>query len=417
MNTTMDEEVIKVQTATDRIRDEFPILHQQVNGHPLVYFDNAATAQKPMAVIEAITEYYTGYNANIHRGVHYLANLATDAFENTRNKVTAFIHARENREIIFTSGTTDSINLVAQTWGRQNIQSGDEILLSMMDHHSNIVPWQMLAEEKGAMIKVIPVNAIGEWDLSDLKNLLTSKTKLVAVNHVSNSLGTINPVKDLIQQAHLQGAKVLVDGAQAVVHFPVDVHDLDCDFYCFSAHKLYGPTGTGILYGKSELLESMPPYRGGGEMIKTVSFSGTTYNEIPHKFEAGTPNIEGVIALGAAIDFALELGWENVAQNENELLEYATAKLEAIDGVKIYGTSSKKVAVISFQVEGIHPYDIGTLLDKQGIALRTGHHCTQPLWDFYGVPGSLRASFAIYNSTEEIDLFITALQKALTMLR
>jgi cysteine desulfurase / selenocysteine lyase len=417
MNSTMEEEISKVQSETDKIRDEFPILHQEVNGHPLVYFDNAATSQKPMKVIEAITEYYTGYNANIHRGVHYLANLATDAFESTRNKVTAFIHARENREIIFTSGTTDSINLVAQTWGRQNIQSGDEILLSMMDHHSNIVPWQMLAEEKGAIIKVIPVNAIGEWDLSDIKNLLTSKTKLVAVNHVSNSLGTINPVKDLIQQAHELGAKVLVDGAQAVVHFPVDVQDLDCDFYCFSAHKIYGPTGTGILYGKSELLESMPPYRGGGEMIKTVSFSGTTYNEIPHKFEAGTPNIEGVIALGAAIDFALELGWENVSQHENELLEYATTKLEALEGLKIYGTSSKKVAVISFNVEGIHPYDIGTLLDKQGIALRTGHHCTQPLWDFYGVPGSLRASFAVYNSTEEIDLFINALQKALTMLR
>lgn len=399
------------------IRKEFPILRQQVNGYPLVYFDNAATTQKPVSVIESIQHYYTLQNANIHRGAHHLAHISTVAFESTREKVRHFLHAAHTEEIIFTSGTTDSINLVAQTWGRQNLQAGDEIVLSMLEHHSNIVPWQMIAEEKGAVIKVIPINQAGEWMTDSIDTLITAKTKLVAVNHVSNALGTINPVKYLIDKAHSVGAKILLDGAQAVSHFAVDVQDLDCDFYCFSGHKLYGPTGTGVLYGKKELLEKMPPYRGGGEMIKSVSFEKTTYNELPHKFEAGTPHIGGFIALGAAIDFVQSFDWQSLRTAEEELLEYTTTLLEQIDGVRIYGTSKNKVSVISFLVENIHPYDIGTLLDKQGVAVRTGHHCTEPLWNHYGIVGSVRASFALYNTTEEVDLFIAALKKSLQLLR
>ncbi len=383
----------------ERLREEFPILHQEVNGRPLVYFDNAATSQKPLSVIESITNYYLGYNANIHRGVHHLANIATEAFEGSRKKVAAFLKTTDEREIIFTSGTTDSINLVAQTWGRMNVHSGDEILLSMLEHHSNIVPWQMLAEEKNATIKVIPITPKGEWDVQALDQLITSKTKLIAVNHVSNALGTVNPID------------------QSVVHFDIDVKAIDCDFYCFSAHKLYGPTGVGVLYGKAELLEAMPPYKGGGEMIQTVSFAGTTYNTIPHKFEAGTPNIEGIIALGAAIDFTQSLDSAWVKQHEQELLDTATQKLKSIDGLKIYGEAANKVSVISFLIDGIHPYDLGTLLDQQGIAVRTGHHCTQPLMAHFGIPGTVRASFAVYNTLEEVELFYDAVVKATQMLR
>ena len=397
-------------------RKDFPQLKREVNGQPLVYLDNAATTQKPQSVIDSINDYYSNYNANIHRGVHFLANLATDAFEGTREKVRSLLHAKESNEIIFTSGTTDAINLVAQTWGRQHLQAGDEVLLSMMEHHSNIVPWQMIAGEKGAIIKVIPVTARGEWDLSALPGLVSPRTKIVAVNHVSNALGTINPVKELIDLAHRNGAVVVLDGAQAVAHFDVNVQELDCDFYCFSAHKLFGPTGTGVLFGKKELLEDMPPYRGGGEMIRTVSFEGTTYGDVPHKFEAGTPNIEGVIALGAALDYFNGLDKEQVMQHESELLRHTTESLSSIKGIRIFGTSPAKVPVISFLVDGIHPYDLGTLLDQQGIAVRTGHHCTQPLWDFYGVPGSVRVSFSFYNTIEECDRFIAALQMAVKML-
>jgi cysteine desulfurase/selenocysteine lyase len=410
-------ETTKTQFDVATLRDEFPILHQEIKGYPLVYFDNAATSQKPLAVVESITNYYLNYNANIHRGVHHLATLATEAFERTRKKTAAFIRAREHREIIFTSGTTESINLVASTWGRMNIHSGDEILVSWLEHHSNIVPWQMLCEEKGAILKVIPITQEGKWDIDQLDSLISSKTKLVAVNHVSNALGTINPIELVIAKAKTVGARVLIDGAQSVVHFPVDVQALDCDFYAFSAHKIYGPTGVGVLYGKAEVLETMPPYRGGGEMISTVSFNGTTYNEIPHKFEAGTPNIEGIIAFGAALDFASSLEHEALHHHEQELLQYASAQLRAIDGVTIYADHDEKVSVISFNVEGIHPFDIGTLLDNQGVAVRTGHHCAQPLMEYFCVPGTIRASFAIYNTKEEVDLFIAALNKALTMLR
>ncbi len=392
-------------------------MHQQVNGCALVYFDNAATTQKPKLVIDTITDYYKNYNANVHRGAHYLANKATEVFEDTRQKTKALINAESSAEIIFTSGTTDAINLVAQTWARMNLSQGDEILLTMMEHHSNIVPWQMVAEEKGATIKVLPINEKGEWQIDALKELLTDKTKLVAVNHVSNSLGTINPVQALISMAHAVGAKVLIDGAQAVAHFAVDVQALNCDFYCFSAHKLYGPTGVGVLYGKRELLEAMPPYRGGGEMIKSVSFEKTYYNELPHKFEAGTPNIEGVVAFGSALDFVNDLDWEAVAEHEHELLQHATNQMLQIEGLKIFGTSEKKVGVISFEVAGVHPYDLGTLLDKQGVAVRTGQHCTEPLWNFFGVAGSVRVSFSAYNTIEEVDVFINALKKAISLLR
>lgn len=401
----------------ENIRKQFPVLHQQVNNRPLVYLDNAATTQKPISVIEALEVYYKTTNANIHRGAHYLANKATVQFEGTREKIRSFINAKETAEIIFTSGTTDSINLVAQAWGRKNIAAGDEILLSMMEHHSNIVPWQMLAEEKGAVIKVIPVTESGEWQIDAVDSLLNEKTKLVAVNHVSNSLGTINPIKMLIDKAHAFGAKVLIDAAQSVSHFATNVQELDCDFMCFSGHKIYGPTGTGVLYGKYDLLEAMPPWRGGGEMISSVSFEKTTYNTLPHKFEAGTSHISGVIALSSAIDFMTEFQWDDIIEHEKNILAYATSKISHIEGLRIFGTSTEKTGVISFDVEGIHPYDIGTLLDKQGIAVRTGHHCTEPLWNHYGVSGSVRASFAIYTTTNEIDLFVEALHKSISMLR
>ncbi len=403
--------------AVEKIRKHFPILQQEVNRKPLIYFDNAATSQKPLSVIESITEYYQEYNSNIHRGVHHLANIATGKFESTRQKVADFLSTDDLGEIIFTSGTTDSINLVAQAWGRLNVHSGDEILVSELEHHSNIVPWQILAQEKNAIIKVIPVTDKGEWDLSNLEELLSERTKIVAVNHVSNALGTINPIEIIINRSRQVGAKILIDGAQSVVHFEVNVKSIDCDFYCFSAHKLYGPTGVGVLYGKREVLEAMAPYRGGGEMIKTVSFTGTTYNELPHKFEAGTPNIEGIIAFGSAIDFATSLDKDWVQFHEKQLLDTATSFLQEIEGMKIYGTSAQKVSVVSFLVDGIHPYDLGTLLDQQGIAVRTGHHCTQPLMERFKIPGTVRASFAIYNSIEEVNIFAEALRKSVKMLR
>jgi cysteine desulfurase/selenocysteine lyase len=399
------------------IRKEFPILHQEVNGYPLVYLDSAATTQKPQIVINAIEHYYKFLNANIHRGAHYLANLSTVKYEDSREKVRAFLNAEKSEEIIFTSGTTDGINLVAQTWGRQNIQAGDEIVLSMLEHHSNIVPWQMLAEEKGAVIRVIPIHESGEWDLTQIDTIISAKTKMVAVNHVSNALGTINQIDLVIARADAIGAKVLIDGAQSVAHFPVDVQSLNCDFYVFSAHKIYGATGTGVLYGKSQLLEAMPPWRGGGEMIKSVSFEKTTYNELPFKFEAGTPNIEGVIALGEAIDFVSRLDWNNMQAHDMTLLNAATSELMMIDGLRIFGTAANKVGVLSFLVDGIHPYDVGTLLDKQGVAVRTGHHCTEPLWNHFGVSGSVRASFGVYTTLDDIDRFVNALKKSIQLLR
>ena len=399
------------------IRKEFPILHQEVNGYPLVYLDSAATTQKPQIVINAIEHYYKFLNANIHRGAHYLANLSTVKYEDSREKVRAFLNAEKSEEIIFTSGTTDGINLVAQTWGRQNIQAGDEIVLSMLEHHSNIVPWQMLAEEKGAVIRVIPIHESGEWDLTQIDTIISAKTKMVAVNHVSNALGTINQIDLVIARADAIGAKVLIDGAQSVAHFPVDVQSLNCDFYVFSAHKIYGATGTGVLYGKSQLLEAMPPWRGGGEMIKSVSFEKTTYNELPFKFEAGTPNIEGVIALGEAIDFVSRLDWNNMQAHDMTLLNAATSELMMIDGLRIFGTAANKVGVLSFLVDGVHPYDVGTLLDKQGVAVRTGHHCTEPLWNHFGVSGSVRASFGVYTTLDDIDRFVNALKKSIQLLR
>lgn len=398
------------------IRADFPVLDQQVNGSTLIYFDNAATTQKPKSVIEALSHYYQKDNANIHRGLHTLAERATTAYELTRTKVRDFIHAPSTDQIIFTSGTTAGINLVAQTFGRSTFKVGDKILISNLEHHSNIVPWQMIAEETGAIIEVIPVDEIGVLDLDAFINQLDEKVKLVAVNHVSNAIGTINPIAKIISLAHAKGAKVLIDGAQSVAHIDIDVQALDMDFFVFSAHKLFGPTGVGILYGKRELLESMPPYQGGGEMIKEVSFSGTTYNELPYKFEAGTPNIADVIAFGSAIDYVKSHGTEVLMKQEQALLAYATEKLNAIPGLRIIGTAPEKIAVISFVVERIHPQDLGVLLDKFGVAIRTGHHCAQPLMQRYGLVGTCRVSFAFYNSLEEIDRFIVALQRSIQML-
>lgn len=394
-----------------KIRAEFPVLQQQVNGKPLSYFDNAATTQKPISVINALSEYYEGYNANIHRGIHTLAEKATKAFENTRESVRNFINAKEREEIIFTKGTTESINLVASTFGRKEFNAGDEIIISGLEHHSNIVPWQMLAEEKGANIKVIPVNEHGELNIEAYKSLLSSKTKLVAVNHASNSLGTINPIKQIIDLAHEHGAKVLIDGAQASAHLPIDMQALDCDFYAISAHKFYGPTGTGALYGKRSLLEDMPPYQGGGEMIKDVSFEKTTYNDIPYKFEAGTPNIGDVIAFNEAIQFVNKYGKEAMAAHEADLLAYGTEKLSKIKGLRIIGTAKEKVSVISFLIDNVHPFDIGQMLDARGVAVRTGHHCTQPLMDRLGIEGTVRASFAVYNTKEEIDRMVEGIER------
>lgn len=398
-----------------KIRADFPILNEKVNGKPLVYFDNGATSQKPQVVIDAISKYYQEINANIHRGVHTLSQLATDAYEVSRAKVKEHINAEHLHEVLFTSGTTFGINLVTNGFAAI-LKPGDEVIVSALEHHSNIVPWQMLCEKTGATLKVIPMNEKGELIQSEYEKLLSNKTKIVTVNHISNALGTINPVKEMIQKAHAVGAAVLVDGAQAVPHLKPDVQDLDCDFYAFSGHKMCGPTGTGILYGKEAWLNKLPPYQGGGEMIKEVTFEKTTYADLPHKFEAGTPNIAGGIVLGTAIDYMNSVGFENIQQQENELLAYGTKRLLEINGLKIYGTSEKKASVISFNIEGIHPYDIGSIIDKLGIAVRTGHHCAQPIMNFFNIPGTIRASFSFYNTKEEIDLMVDAIKKAQTML-
>ncbi|MDH3382069.1 MAG: cysteine desulfurase [Flavobacteriaceae bacterium] len=398
-----------------KIREDFPILHQNINGKPLVYFDNAATSQKPKVVIDAISAYYNTINSNIHRGVHTLSQMATDAYELSRQKIQHFINAQHSHEVIFTRGTTESINLVANGFS-QLLKEGDEIIISHLEHHSNIVPWQLACEKSGATLKVIPINEKGELLMDVYENLLSNNTKMVAVNHISNSLGTINPIAEIIEKAHQFGAAVLIDGAQATPHLKVDVQELDCDFYCSSAHKMCGPTGVGFLYGKTDWLEKLPPYQGGGEMIATVTFEKTTYAELPHKFEAGTPNIEGGIVFGTAIDYLNSIGLENIAKYEQELLHYGTEKLSQIDGIKFYGTAQHKTSVIAFNISNIHPYDIGTIIDKLGIAVRTGHHCTQPIMDFYKIPGTIRASFAFYNTKEEIDLLIEALKKATIML-
>ncbi len=401
----------------EKVRNLFPVLHQKVNGKPLVYFDNAATSQKPIAVIEALDSYYKEYNANIHRGIHTLAEKATKAFEDTRKRLSSFINSNEAEEIIFTKGTTESINLVASSYGKKFIDKGDEIIISGLEHHSNIVPWQLLAEEKDASIKVINVLEDGTLDFGHFKSLLSSRTKLVAVNHASNSLGTINPIREIITAAHEVGAKVLIDGAQGTAHLEIDVQELDCDFYALSAHKCYGPTGVGALYGKRELLEAMPPYQGGGEMIKEVSFEKTTFNDIPYKFEAGTPNIGDVAAFKYALDFIDDLGKENISSYEHELYTYAREKALTIAGLRIIGDSSIKVSVLSFVVEGVHPFDIGQMLDASGIAVRTGHHCTQPLMDHFQIEGTIRASFAVYNTKEEIDRMIEALQRVVKFMK
>ena len=398
-----------------KVRADFPILSQKVNGKPLVYFDNGATSQKPQVVIDAISRYYSEYNANIHRGVHTLSQLATDAYEQSRNTIQKHINAKQNYEIIFTSGTTFGINLVANGFASL-LKTDDEVLVSALEHHSNIVPWQFLCEKTGAKLVVIPMNEKGELILSEFDNLLSEKTKIVAVNHISNALGTVNPIEYIIKKAHEVGAAVLIDGAQATPHLRPDVQALDCDFYVFSGHKVCGPTGVGILYGKEEWLRKLPPYQGGGEMIAEVTFEKTTYADLPHKFEAGTPNIEGGIVLGTAIDYMNAIGFDNIATYEHELLLYGTKRLQEIEGLTIYGTSENKASVISFNLEGIHPYDIGTIIDKLGIAVRTGHHCAQPIMNFYNIPGTIRASFAFYNTKEEIDIFVEAVIKAQMML-
>lgn len=394
-----------------KIRKDFPILQKHVHGKLLVYLDNAATTQKPLSVIEKLNEYYTAMNSNIHRGVHTLSGAATEAFESARIKVKQFINALGKNEIIFTRGTTEAINLVASSYGRTNVKEGDEIIISHMEHHSNIVPWQLLCEEKNAKLRIIPIDDTGELILDNFESLFTEKTKLVSVVYVSNSLGTINPVRKIIDTAHKYNIPVLLDGAQAVNHLKLDVQELDCDFLAFSGHKLYGPTGTGILYGKVNLLDKMPPYMGGGDMISKVTFEKTTYNELPHKFEAGTPDIAGAVGLGAAIDYVTSIGIENIAAHESELLEYATKQVAYIPGLRIIGTSPNKTSILSFVLENIHPHDIGTFLDFEGVAIRTGHHCTQPLMQRFSVPATSRASFGLYNTKEEVDVLVNGLKK------
>lgn len=399
----------------EKIRKDFPILQQKIYNRPLVYFDNAATTQRPQQVIDALTRTYTEYYGNIHRGAHFLADKATEAYEQTREKARNLINAETREQIIFTKGTTESINLAAFSFGEAFVQEGDEIIVSEMEHHSNIVPWQLMAGRKGAKIVMLPIDDDGRLQIEKLGSLITKRTKLIAVTHVSNVLGTINPVKQMAQMAHAKGVLIFVDGAQAAPHLQIDVRDMDADFYAFSAHKMYGPNGVGILYGKTKLLDQMPPYQGGGEMISEVKFSGTTYNELPYKFEAGTPNISGVIAFGAAIDYVQTVGIKTVAAWEHELLNYATAALNQIPGLRIYGTQAEKSGVISFNVEGTHFFDLGTMLDKFGIAVRTGHHCADPLMDHFGIQGTVRASFAFYNTKEEIDRFVDALKKVIAM--
>jgi cysteine desulfurase/selenocysteine lyase len=393
------------------LASQFPILRRQVHGRPLVYLDNAATTQKPLAVLEAERQYYELHNANIHRGVHALSQEATDAFEAARGKVRSFLNARHSEEIIFTRGTTEAINLVAQSWGRAQLKAGDEILVSAMEHHANIVPWQMVCEATGAQLKVLPMNEQGVLQLDQLPALLGPRTRLVAVTHVSNALGTINPVTEIIRQARQVGALVLLDGAQAVSHLPVDVQALDCDFYAFSGHKLYGPTGIGALYGKKELLNAMPPWQGGGDMILTVSFEKSTWNELPYKFEAGTPHIAGGIGLGAAIDFVNWVGLAEIARHEADLLGYAMSRVAEIDSLRVVGTAPHKAAVLSFVMKGVHPHDIGTILDREGVAIRTGHHCAMPVMKFFSVAATARASFALYNNRQEVDALFAALHR------
>lgn len=406
-----------IDTALDieKIRKDFPILQREVNGKPLVYFDNAATSQTPQQVIDSIVRYYQNYNANIHRGVHFLSQEATDAYEKARIKIQGHFNIAKSHEVVFTSGTTHAINLVANGFGAF-ITKGDEILVSAMEHHSNIVPWQMLCERTGAELKVIPMNQDGELIMEDYHVLLSKNTKLVFCNHVSNALGTINPIKEIIDAAHVVGAAVLIDGAQAAPHIKADMQGLNVDFYTVSAHKMCGPTGVGILYGKEDWLKKLPPYQGGGEMIAEVTFEKTTYADLPHKFEAGTPNIAGGIAFGAALDYMNGVGFDNIARYEDELLQYATTQLKKIEGLRIYGEASQKAAVVSFNIQGIHPYDIGTILDKLGIAVRTGHHCAQPIMDFYQIPGTVRASFSFYNTKEEIDVLVEGVRRAQNML-
>ena len=394
-----------------RVREDFPVLNVKVRGKPLVYLDNAATSQKPQAVLDALRRFYTEECSNVHRGVHTLSERATEDYEGARSKVCGFLSARQNREIIFLRGTTEGINLVAQSYGRTRLKADDEILITAMEHHSNIVPWQILCQQTGAVLRVAPINDDGELLLDEFEKLLNSRTRLVAVTHVSNALGTINPVRQIIERARKWNARVVVDGAQATPHLRVDVQELDCDFYTFSGHKVYGPTGIGVLYGKSELLEAMPPYQGGGDMILSVTFERTIYNEIPHKFEAGTPNIAGAIGLGAAIDYVSAIGFERIAAYEHQLLAYATDALRQIPGLRVIGTAKQKAAVISFVLNGVHPHDIGTILDGEGIAVRTGHHCAQPVMQRFGVPATTRASFGLYNTREEVDALRAGLQK------
>ena len=409
------KETSQSRRAVQDIRSQFPILTQKINGRDLIYFDNAATSQKPSVVIDKIKNYYEKENANIHRGVHSLSQEATTAYEQARHKISSYLNAKSDSEIIFTKGTTDGINLIASSFG-ELLNPEDEIIISAMEHHSNIVPWQLLESRKKIKIKVVPIHKTGEIDLEAFENLLNEKTKLVSITHISNSLGIINPIKEIIRKSHVVGAKVLIDGAQSVQHEKIDLQELNCDFFVFSGHKVYGPTGVGVLYGKSELLNIMPPYQGGGDMIEKVSFEKTTFNVLPFKFEAGTPNIVGGIALGTAFDFIDSLNFEQCQVHELELLRYAEAKLNAIPTIKIFGTSKNKTSVISFNVGDIHPFDIGTLLDKQGVAVRTGHHCTQPIMDFYQIPGTIRVSFGIYNTKDEIDLFVAALNKSIQIL-
>jgi len=401
----------------EAIRSQFPVLNREVKGKKLVYFDNAATSQKPQVMIDSLVDYYSNYNANIHRGIHTLAEEATAAFEATRDACRHLINAPSREEIIFTRGTTEGINLVAWTWGRQNIGKGDEVIVSAMEHHSNIVPWQIVCEEKGAVLKVIPIDDNGELLLDEYKKLLSSKTKMVSVTYVSNALGTVNPVTEIIEGAHSVGALVMIDGAQSTVHLDIDVQKLDCDFYAFSAHKLYGPTGIGVLYGKKPILEAMPVFMGGGEMIKEVTFEKTTYNDLPYKFEAGTPNIADTIAFGASLQYTEKVGRDKIRRHEEEILKYATEQLEQIPGLRIIGSAKNKISLVSFVIDGIHPQDIGILLDNRGIAVRTGHHCVEPVMVRFCIPGTVRASFAMYNTKEEVDEMITGLHKAIKMLK
>jgi len=401
----------------ERLRRDFPILSRKVHGKPLVYLDNAATTQKPVSVIETERDIYERYYANIHRGVHLLSVESTDAYEKAREKVRALVNAAETKEIVFVRGTTEAINLVAQTYGRKNVGSGDEVVITALEHHSNIVPWQLLCEEKGAKLVVAPINQRGEVLLGELEELLSPRTRIVAVAHVSNALGTLLPVKRIAAMAHAKGIPVLVDGAQAVPRLPVDVRDLDCDFYAFSSHKMYGPTGVGVLYGRAKLLEAMPPYQGGGDMISSVTFEKTTYNVLPYKFEAGTPNIVGGVGLAAAIDYVRAIGIEKIAKHEEDLLDFATERIAEIPRVRIIGTAKEKVAVLSFTIEGVHPHDIGTVLDRDGIAVRTGHHCAQPVMAFFKVPATARASFGLYNTRAEVDALVAGIENVIRMFR